>query len=210
MAYAGLTKKKIGSATKFQHALEAKLQIIPLLLSKTQMPPREALPKAIADLSRFQAFDLRDDRWERDLSILLDRLSELGLKCMSTRAIRYPTPRVNLKELTEQEIRSALETLEGWDIVETEIRGREPKRGLEFHRSFEFASFENAVAFMAAAVPRISELDHHPRWENIWRTVSVSLTTWDIGHKPSELDVKLAKFLSELRDTIPPVKTQKK
>jgi pterin-4a-carbinolamine dehydratase len=192
------------------HALEAKLHIIPLLLSQTRMPLQEALPPAIATLPRFQGFELRDDRWETDLSILLDRLSGLGLKCLSTRAIRYPTPKVSLKELTEQEVRSALDTLVGWEIVETEIRGREPKRGLEFHRSFEFDSFEDAVAFMAAAVPRISEMDHHPRWENIWRTVSVWLTTWDIGDKPSDLDVKLAKFLSELRDAFPAVKTRKK
>ena len=75
---------------------------------------------------------------------------------------------------------------------------------------FEFASFEDAIAFMGGAARRISEMDHHPRWENIWRTVSVWLTTWDIGQKPTELDLQLARYLEELRSTFPPPKVRKK
>ena len=36
---------------------------------------------------------------------------------------------------------------------------------------------------------------HHPRWENIWKTVRVYLTTGDIGHRISDRDVQLAKYL---------------
>ncbi len=64
---------------------------------------------------------------------------------------------------------------------------------------FEFTSFEDAIAFMGAAVAEIARLDHHPRWANIWRSVSVWLNTWDIGHKPSVLDIEFAAFLNELR-----------
>jgi hypothetical protein len=62
------------------HALQRKLPIIPILLSKSPMPVREALPESIKDLWRIQGFELRDDRWEADLSAVFDRLVELGLK----------------------------------------------------------------------------------------------------------------------------------
>ena len=61
------------------------------------------------------------------------------------------------------------------------------------------ASFADAIGFMNAAVPKIDALQHHPRWENVWRTVSVWLSTWDIGHQPSELDLELAACLDGLR-----------
>lgn len=35
---------------------------------------------------------------------------------------------------------------------------------------------------------------HHPRWENIWKTVRVYLTTWDIGHRISDRDIQLARY----------------
>lgn len=38
--------------------------------------------------------------------------------------------------------------------------------------------------------------NHHPRWENIYETLDVYLTTWDIGHRISHLDVQLAQFFN--------------
>ena len=34
--------------------------------------------------------------------------------------------------------------------------------------------------------------NHHPRWENVYRTLWIYLTTWDIGHRVSHLDLILA------------------
>ena len=48
------------------HALETKVRILPVLLSRTPMPDARALPPAIANLARFQVFELRDERWETD------------------------------------------------------------------------------------------------------------------------------------------------
>jgi pterin-4a-carbinolamine dehydratase len=84
--------------------------------------------------------------------------------------------------------------------VSSEIPGREPQMRTELYRSFEFSSFDDAIAFMGAAVPTINQLNHHPRWENLWRTVSVWLTTWDIGHRISPLDIDLAMSLDQLRN----------
>ena len=111
---------------------------------------------------------------------------------------------LHLKDLTEAEMSAALNALPGWTTAISEIPGREPITRTELYRAFEFASFDDAIRFMSKAVERINEMDHHPRWENIWRTVSVWLSTWDIGFKPSELDVALATYLQELRADFDP------
>jgi pterin-4a-carbinolamine dehydratase len=191
------------------HALEHKLRVIPLLLSGTPLPKKEALPPGIARLTAHQAFELRDDRWEPDLMLLLSRLEELGLQRFPVPAIRYPTPRVTLKELSPAEMDSALARLPGWQIVVSDMPGKEPRKRSELFRVFEFASFEDAIAFMSAAASEIARIDHHPRWENIWRSVSVWLTTWDIGHEPSVLDTELAEFLSTLREKYAPAQSQR-
>ncbi len=86
------------------------------------------------------------------------------------------------------------------------IPGKEPLKATELSRVYEFSSFEEAMAFMSEATTHISQVDHHPRWENIWRSVSVWLTTWDIGHKPSMLDIELARYLDQLRGKYSPPK----
>ena len=65
-------------------------------------------------------------------------------------------------------------------------------------RTYEFATFEDAIHFMATATRHISIIDHHPDWENIWRTITVWLTTWDLGHHPSIYDIELAEYLDQL------------
>jgi pterin-4a-carbinolamine dehydratase len=194
---------------EIRHALRSGLPIIPLLLSNTRMPPREALPESIGNLARIQAFELRDSRWENDLSALFERLVELGFVRTSGETVRYPKPMVTLKDLTDAELKSALESLPHWKVSVSDIPGSEPNKRTELVRVFEFASFEDAIAFMGGATKRISELDHHPRWENIWRSVIVHLSTWDIGHKPSALDIELARYLEDVRSTFPPPKIGK-
>lgn len=181
------------------HALQAGLRILPVLLSRTPMPDAKALPIPIAGLSRFQAFELRDDRWESDLGLMLSEIDQLGFRRVSSGSVRYPSPMVSLREFTAAELQRVLQRLPDWRCVISDLPGAPGRQRSELHRSYEFASFEDALSFMSAAVPKISEIQHHPRWENIWRTVSVWLSTWDIGHKPSDLDLDLALYLDTLR-----------
>ena len=185
-------------------ALETKVRILPVLLSRTPMPDAKALPPAIARLSRLQAFELRDERWETDLALLLSGMEQLGFRRASAAAVRYPSPMVTLRELTAAELHTALQQIPGWKCLPSELPNSPGRERSELFRAYEFSSFEDALAFMSAAVPKISEMQHHPRWENVWRTVSVWLTTWDIGHKPSDLDVQLALYLDSLRSQYAP------
>jgi pterin-4a-carbinolamine dehydratase len=184
---------------EIRHALDAKLRILPVLLSRTPMPEAKALPEAIARLARHQAFELRDERWESDLALLLAGMEPLGFRRLQSAAVRYPSPLVTLRELGAAELRQALASLPQWSCVVSDLPGTAGGQRTELHRAYEFATFADAIGFMNAAVPKIDALQHHPRWENVWRTVSVWLSTWDIGHQPSELDLELAAYLDGLR-----------
>jgi pterin-4a-carbinolamine dehydratase len=189
---------------EIKHALESGTHVIPLLLSGTAIPKREALPVCLQNLPRHQSFELRDDRWESDLNFMISKLEVIGLNKLEGSKIRYPTPRVSLKELSGLEIDNALAALPGWQIAVSEIPGKAPLKRTEFEKTFEFKAFEDAIRFMQEAAGHISKVQHHPRWENIWRAVTISLTTWDIGHKPSKLDIELAHYLNKLYEIYPP------
>ena len=62
-------------------------------------------------------------------------------------------------------------------------------------RTYRFADFKAAMAFMQAAAPAIDAGNHHPEWSNVYNRVSVTLRTHDAGDRVTELDVKLARLL---------------
>ena len=184
--------------TEIEFALKHEINLLPLLISRTAMPTKEALNPSLDGLIDHQAFELRDERWASDLDALLAELEKQGFSRLAGRPIRIPTPMLRLKELTPEEVDQALKRLPGWELMASEIPGSEPLTRTEFRRIFEFASFEDAIGFMAEASRHVSEINHHPRWENLWRSVSVWLTTWDIGSRPSKLDVDLAEYMEQL------------
>ncbi|MFA9198590.1 MAG: 4a-hydroxytetrahydrobiopterin dehydratase [Aquirufa sp.] len=65
-------------------------------------------------------------------------------------------------------------------------------------KTFEFATFEEAMQFMQDATPFISQTDHHPTWSNTYNRVQVIITTHDAGNQVTEKDHTLANYLDEL------------
>jgi len=111
--------------------------------------------------------------------------------------IAYPVPHVSVAELSPAEINDALISLPGWTLVTSPVEGKEPLNKTELHKRFEFSSFERAMKFMVTVASEVTRSQHHPRWENTWRTVGIWLSTWDIGHKPSQLDIQLANVIEK-------------
>lgn len=87
------------------------------------------------------------------------------------------------KCLTESERDAALTTLPGW-TYNPEARGIE--------RSFAFADFTAAFAFMTRVAAVAEAMDHHPDWSNVWNRVAIRLTTHDAGGITA-LDMELAR-----------------
>ncbi|MEL6103684.1 MAG: 4a-hydroxytetrahydrobiopterin dehydratase [Pseudomonadota bacterium] len=64
-------------------------------------------------------------------------------------------------------------------------------------KSFKFADFKTAWAFMSAAALKAEQIDHHPEWFNVYNTVTVTLTTHDASGVTSK-DLDLARFMDAL------------
>ena len=64
-------------------------------------------------------------------------------------------------------------------------------------KTFEFNNFVEAFGFMTRAALWAEKLNHHPEWSNVYKRVSVRLTTHDTGGL-SDLDAKLAQKMDAL------------
>ncbi|HCH64665.1 MAG TPA: 4a-hydroxytetrahydrobiopterin dehydratase [Deltaproteobacteria bacterium] len=87
--------------------------------------------------------------------------------------------------LTDAERARLPEVLPDWSVVE----GRDA-----IQRTYRFADFSTAWAFMSRGALSAEQLGHHPEWFNVYNRVEVVLTTHDCGGL-SELDVALARAL---------------
>ncbi len=88
-------------------------------------------------------------------------------------------------KLDDAEIRKALADLPGWTLSAD---------GEAIARSFRFADFSQAFAFMTRGALAAEKLDHHPEWSNVYNRVEVKLTTHDAGGL-TKLDFDLARLL---------------
>ncbi len=55
------------------------------------------------------------------------------------------------------------------------------RQGDALRKSFVFADFSEAFAFMTRVAIVAEILNHHPNWSNVWNTVDIAITTHDQG-----------------------------
>ena len=94
------------------------------------------------------------------------------------------------KLLTPEERKAALGRLPGWRTAE----GRDA-----ITRTFTFADFNEAFGFMTRAALVAEKMDHHPEWTNVYRTVTVTLTSHDVGGLTGR-DVALADAMDRIAE----------
>ena len=85
------------------------------------------------------------------------------------------------KLLSGAELEAAVESLDGWAVVNAKL-----------HKEYVFRDFVEAFAFMTAAALCAERKNHHPEWFNVYRTVRVDLATHDAGGI-TMWDVELAR-----------------
>ena len=68
--------------------------------------------------------------------------------------------------------KAALARLQGW----SEVGGRD-----SITKKFVFKNFNEAFGFMSRVALVAEKMDHHPEWSNVYKTVTVKLTTHDAG-----------------------------
>lgn len=64
-------------------------------------------------------------------------------------------------------------------------------------RKFTFADFSEAFGFMARAALLAEKMDHHPEWSNVYKTVTVVLTTHE-AKGLTERDIRLAEGMDRI------------
>ncbi len=93
-----------------------------------------------------------------------------------------------VEELSEEECNSWLRALPEWALS---------REGKAIERSFKFADFSEAFAFMTRVALIAETRDHHPEWFNVYNRVEITLTTHDAGGL-SLRDVKMARKIDAL------------
>jgi pterin-4a-carbinolamine dehydratase len=183
------------------YALKARTPILPLLVGEgTELPPAEGLPEDVQPLLDFTVLRLRDERWDADFDELVNTLVKSHGFVANDRRVILPQPQVKIDALSDTDIEKQLTSLPGWEPIESIVPGDYPNARHELRKAYRFHAFATAIEFMRSAVDLVEKLQHHPRWENQWRTVTVYLSTWDIGNKITALDIELAKAFDALYD----------
>ena len=90
-----------------------------------------------------------------------------------------------MKRLEGEARTRSLAALPRW----SEVAGRDA-----IHRTFVFADFNQAFAFMSRVAMLAEKMDHHPEWSNVYKTVEVTLATHDAGGV-TEKDIAMAKAM---------------
>ncbi len=91
-------------------------------------------------------------------------------------------------KLTPDARKTALAKLSGW----SDVLGRDA-----ITKKFVFKDFKQAFAFMTKVADVAEDMNHHPEWFNVYKTVEVTLSTHDAGGL-TELDIKLAESMDRL------------
>ncbi|MXP27516.1 4a-hydroxytetrahydrobiopterin dehydratase [Porphyrobacter algicida] len=95
---------------------------------------------------------------------------------------------MSVEQLTKDERKSWLDALSEWRLCRDDSA---------IERTFEFANFSEAFAFMTRVAMLAERKDHHPEWFNVYNKVEITLTTHDAGGL-SLRDVKLARKIDKL------------
>jgi pterin-4a-carbinolamine dehydratase len=189
-------------------AIERGIVIVPVVLDDAHVPPIEALDKSLHLVADSQIEQVRVDSWDSDLARLINRLkavSHAGVRARPAFPNGIPIPRParvqkELQSLTPEELEEQVANVSSWFLESNYHSWASGGQATELARVYEFASFSNAMSFMDYAAKEIIMWNpqHHPRWENQWRSVKVWFTTWDVGCSVTELDILSASKMDAL------------
>lgn len=190
------------------------IEVIAVYLDGVAAVEEAALDAPLQRLHALQAITLPNEQWEIALDNLMDLVARKGKMTRANRdglrnpngSLAKPEPRQkNRKVMTDEEVRMALMSLSFWQLNWSPHPWGEGHRAQEITKTYEFLSFNDAIRFMSFAATAIDKWKppHHPRWENQWKVVIASFSTWDVGCRVTELDVAAARELDRLYLTRP-------
>jgi pterin-4a-carbinolamine dehydratase len=187
---------------EIEQALREGKEVIPVLVREARVPPIDKLPASISALFDRQAIEVRAAYWDHDIKLLQSRLESVAgtpvaqESAGSYPAGPYPVPAPEVPDpISDESLEIALNgALSRWRKVVSPLPEDPDAVRTELFREYKFKNFLDAIRFMSEVAPGCDIANHHPRWEDIWATLRVYLTTWDIGHRISDRDIQLAKY----------------
>ena len=90
------------------------------------------------------------------------------------------------RRLEASEIQQRLAETPDWQLRSEQLVGE-----------FRFANFVEAFGFMTSVALIAEQMHHHPDWTNVFNTVSIRLSTHDVGGISTK-DFALATAISEV------------
>ena len=89
-----------------------------------------------------------------------------------------------MKNLSKSEVENKFNLLsENWVVKDNMLFAK-----------FKFTTFDDAFDFMKIVSEKCKDLNHHPKWTNVYNQIDVELFTHDIGGL-SYVDFELASFM---------------
>ena len=175
------------------------LIVLPILINGASMPKPEHLDIEIRGLCKFNAIELQNTMTFGDFDQLKLRLEEAHIYIAPPEPSITPVAQTPPEPLTDKEEEIFLKKYKLWSVRVREKPRRNGEIIRELYRRYEFNSYQDAWLFMSQIDKRaIRELNHHPRWQNTYNRVEVWLCTFNIGHKPSKRDLKLAEVFENV------------
>jgi len=92
--------------------------------------------------------------------------------------------------LSAEEIRSALEELDGWTYD-----------GQRLAKTYRFHDFAQAISFIVRLAFEAEKQNHHPDLRNVYNRVEITLSTHEVDDLVTERDIRLARAIDSLRAT---------
>lgn len=174
------------------------LLVLPVLINGAKMPNKEFLDSEINALCDFQAIELPNTMSSVDFVQIKYRLVKAKVYSTSPLPVVTPVGEIPPDPLTQEQEEAFLAKNTLWDIKEREKTGSIGETMRELYRVFEFKSYDDAWKFMSLIDTKgIKPHNHHPRWQNTYNRVEVWLCTFNIGHKPSKRDLRLANIMED-------------
>lgn len=66
----------------------------------------------------------------------------------------------------------------------------------ELKANFKLRDFVAAIGVVNEVAQEAERINHHPSWSNVYNKLSFSFCTHDAGNKITDLDTKMAEFIS--------------
>ncbi len=182
-------------------------RVLPVLVRGAKVPPQNALPDPLKPLAAEQAIEIRRDYWEHDVQLLVAQLDDRRADPSEGGQWTWPYPRrfpEGPAPVPLEKVRSTIAAeLGNWTLETSKLPEKADLKREELCREFKFNTFQEAIGFMNQVAPGCDIAGHHPRWENIWKTLRVFLTTWDIQRRISDRDIQLARYFERAYSEFP-------